>query len=119
MPNHEEHCQDSYRKNGKRYDDVHTWMDAPSQVMGGSHRAQRHDPYRTPNEARSIFGEGADHACLDHILLDARESLESKTEEEQIDSNINYEDLDPTSQSNRLIFPYNILNKYKVSYIRW
>ena len=76
MPSHEEHCQDSLAKYGKRFDRLHRWMDEPWEVLGKYHRMHRHDPYETPREAKKIFGELADHACLDHILLDWRESPE-------------------------------------------
>jgi TM2 domain-containing membrane protein YozV len=49
-------------------------MDEPSEIMGSKHRMYRHDPYNTPKEARLLFGEYADEACLDHILLDRRSS---------------------------------------------
>lgn len=34
----------------------------------------RHDPYTTPKEAKRLFGVDADHAALDHIILDWRHS---------------------------------------------
>jgi len=51
-------------------------MDEPSEILGTQHRMYRHDPYTTPQEAKKIFGEYTDHACLDHIILDWRESPE-------------------------------------------
>jgi len=74
MPSHEEHCQDSLSKYGKRFDDLHRWMDEPWEVAGKYHRMYRHEPFTTPQEVRKLFGEYADHACIDHILLDRRES---------------------------------------------
>lgn len=76
MPSHEEHCKDSLKKYGKPFGDLHSWMDGPSEILGTQHRMYRHDPYTTPQEAKKIFGEYADHACLDHIILDWRESPE-------------------------------------------
>jgi len=70
MPSHEEHCQDSVRKYGKRFDDLHRWMDEPYEILGKRHRMYRHDPRTTPQEAKKLFGEYGDHACLDHIRLD-------------------------------------------------
>jgi hypothetical protein len=70
MPNHEEHCEESRRRYGKSFSELHRWMDEPSLMLGTDHRMYRHDPYKTPLEARRIFGENADHACLDHIRLD-------------------------------------------------
>jgi hypothetical protein len=49
-------------------------MDEPSTVLGASHRKYRHDPNTTPLEAKKIFGENADNACLDHIRLDELET---------------------------------------------
>ena len=45
-------------------------MDEPSLMMGTDHRMYRHSPYKTPIEARKMFGENADNVCLDHIRLD-------------------------------------------------
>jgi hypothetical protein len=74
MPNHEAHCEDSLRRYGKTFSELHKWMDEPSAILGASHRKYRHDPNTTPREAKAIFGESADHACLDHIRLDELES---------------------------------------------
>jgi hypothetical protein len=74
MPNHEEHCEDSLRRYGKTFSELHTWMDEPSTILGPNHRKYRHDPNTTPLEAKKIFGENADHACLDHIRLDELDS---------------------------------------------
>lgn len=74
MPNHEEHCEDSSRRYGKTFSELHTWMDEPSTILGPNHRKYRHDPNTTPLEAKKIFGENADHACLDHIRLDELDS---------------------------------------------
>lgn len=76
MPSREKHCQDSLRKYGKRFDDLHSWMDNPRQMLGRQHRMFRHDPKTTPQEAKTLFGEFADHACLDHIQLDMERSDE-------------------------------------------
>jgi hypothetical protein len=70
MPNHEEHCEESRRRYGKSFSELHRWMDEPSVILGKDHRMHRHNPRKTPLEARQIFGENADHACLDHIRLD-------------------------------------------------
>ena len=74
MPNHETHCAESLKRYGKSFDELHSWMDAPSVLLGSSHRRYRHDPYVTPYEAKAIFGENAGNACFDHILLDELES---------------------------------------------
>lgn len=76
MPSHETHCRDSQSKYGKRFDDLHSWMDEPRDILGRKHRMFRHDPETTPQEAKRLFGEFADHACLDHIGLDRQSSDE-------------------------------------------
>ena len=73
MPSHEEHRQDSLKRYGKRFDELHRWMDEPSTVLGPSHRKYRHDPNKTPQIAKVLFGPLADQACLDHIRLDELE----------------------------------------------
>jgi len=73
-PSNEDHRADSFKKYRKTFADLHKWMDEPWEILGTQHRLYRHDPYTTPQEAKKLFGEYADHACLDHILLDLRES---------------------------------------------
>ena len=70
MPSHEEHCQDSLERYGKRFDKLHHWLDEPSTLLGTDHRIHRHDPVSTPKMAKELFGEFADQACLDHLRLD-------------------------------------------------
>ena len=74
MPNNEEHCADSLKRYGKSFSELHTWMDEPCLILGSQHRIYRHDPCVTPIEAKAIFGDLADHVCLDHIRLDETES---------------------------------------------
>lgn len=74
MPLHEEHCRESSRKYGKRFDNLHRWMDEPSAILGKKHRMYRHNPYVTPKKAKELFGEFADDACLNHIKLDRTQS---------------------------------------------
>jgi hypothetical protein len=81
LPNNQEHCEDSLRRYGKTFSELHKWMDEPSAILGSGHRIYRHDPLVTPAEARRLFGEDADHACLDHIRLD---ELESRQKEEGV-----------------------------------
>jgi len=56
MPDHEEHCQHSFRRYGVRGDEIHAWIDEPSQVAGGSHRSYRHDLASLPT-AIQLFGK--------------------------------------------------------------
>ena len=70
MPSRKEHCQDSLERYGKRFDELHKWMDEPSTMLARYHRIHRHDPVGTPPIAKRLFGELADQACIDHIRLD-------------------------------------------------
>jgi hypothetical protein len=81
MPNNAEHCEDSLRRYGKPFSELHKWMDEPSTILGASHRKYRHDPNTTPKEAKALFGENADNACLDHIRLDELERRKYPTDE--------------------------------------
>jgi hypothetical protein len=80
MPSHEEHCQDSLERYGKRFDKLHHWLDEPSTLLGKGHRIHRHDLVKTPKQAKELFGEFADQACLDHIRLDRLEERRLKRE---------------------------------------
>ena len=78
MPSHEEHCQDSLERYGKRFDKLYHWLDEPSTALGIDHRIHRHDPVSTPKLAKELFGEFADQACLDHLRLDELEKRKLK-----------------------------------------
>ena len=74
MASHADHCKHSLKRYGRTFSDLHRWMDEPSTLLGPSHRNFRHDPNETPVEAKRLFGELAEHACLDHIRLDELET---------------------------------------------
>ena len=80
MPSHEEHCQDSLKRYGKRFDELHRWLDEPSTMLAKGHRIHRHDPVTTPKLAKELFGEFADQACIDHIRLDRLEERRLRKE---------------------------------------
>ncbi|MDT8782289.1 MAG: hypothetical protein IAX22_06545 [Candidatus Bathyarchaeota archaeon] len=78
MPNNEEHCQHSLKRYGVRGDDIHSWMDEPSTVVGVTHRNYRHDLSSLPI-AIQLFGKiyGADmveNIFLDHLKADSEEN---------------------------------------------
>jgi len=64
------HSNSCIKKFGRSFAVVHSWMDAPSWGLRRKHRKYRHNILETPKEALSRFGEGADLACIDHILRD-------------------------------------------------
>lgn len=78
MPSLKEHEEQSTKRYGKPFTELHQWMDEPSQILRGSHRKFRHDPDVTPLETKKMFGENADNACLDHIFLDKATSREKE-----------------------------------------
>jgi len=90
MPSHEEHCQHSFKRYGVRGDEIHSWMDEPSSVAGGSHRTYRHDLASLPTAIQQfdkLYGvEMVENIFLDHLKADSeeirrledKESLKSK-----------------------------------------
>jgi len=87
MPQHEEHCLHSEKRYGVRGDDIHRWMDEPSQVSGGSHRDYRHDLNSLPI-AIQVFGktygaEMVESIFLDHLKADSEENRKYEKESGQ------------------------------------
>lgn len=70
MPELNIHEEDSLKKYGKKFTELHQWMDAPVKIYHWKHRKERHDPHETPLLAKSLFGQFAYEACLDHIIMD-------------------------------------------------
>ncbi len=71
MPGHEAHCRHSFQLYGVRAEEIHSWMDEPSQIYGSSHRWTRHDLALIPQKFIKEYGlELARQIMLDHILLD-------------------------------------------------
>jgi len=68
LKDHEDSC---IRELGKPFVKIHVWMDVKSGSLGRIHRMERHNLLETPKQALELFGEGADKACVNHILLDA------------------------------------------------
>lgn len=78
MPCLEEHCEHSEKRYGFRGEDIHSWIDEPSQVAGGSHRDYRHD-LSSLQTAIQIFGklygaEMVENIFLDHLKADSAET---------------------------------------------
>lgn len=82
MPNLEEHCKHSGKRYGVEGRDIHSWMDEPSQVAGGSHREFRHDLESLPIALRifeSKYGaEMVENIFLDHLRADSKELRKRK-----------------------------------------
>ena len=82
MPDHEEHCLHSEKRYGIRGDDIHQWIDEPSQIAGSSHRNYRHDLESMPIAIEAfgkIYGaEMVENIFLDHLKADSEESRKRK-----------------------------------------
>lgn len=72
MPSQEVHCRSCEEFYGEGFSEVHRWMDEPVEELGPGHQVERQDIEGTPEEVGEIFGEGAEVAARDHILLDKR-----------------------------------------------
>jgi hypothetical protein len=70
MPRNKTHREQSRRRYGKSYAEVHRWMDRPSSALHEKHREVRHDFYKTPQQAQRIFGGNAANVVRDHIRMD-------------------------------------------------
>jgi len=68
LKDHEDSC---VRELGKPFAKIHVWMDVKSGSLGRIHRMERHNILETPKQALEPFGEDADKACVNHIILDA------------------------------------------------
>jgi len=69
MPNLEEHSKHSQKRYGVRGEEIHSWIDEPSQVAGGSHRDYRHD-LSSLQTAIQLFGEQYGVEMVENIFLD-------------------------------------------------
>ena len=78
MPNLEEHCKHSEKRYGIRGEEIHSWIDEPSQIAGGSHRDYRHDlsSLQTAIQLFSkLYGaEMVENIFLDHLKADSAEN---------------------------------------------
>lgn len=82
MPSLEEHCKHSGKRYGVAGRDIHSWIDEPSQIAGGSHREFRHD-LASLHIAIRIFeskygAEMVENIFLDHLRADSKELREKK-----------------------------------------
>ena len=86
LPELEEHCKHTFKRYGIRGDDIHSWMDEPSQLSGGSHRTYRHDLASLPIAIRMFeakYGaEMVENIFLDHLKADSEELRKQKKKAE-------------------------------------
>lgn len=77
----EEHCRESMRSFGERYEEVHRWLDEfmGKPGYGMRHRRKRHHEAGI-RQVEEFFGEEAARAARQHIVSDLK--LEGWTEED-------------------------------------
>jgi len=68
-----DHCEESLRLFGKKYEQVHRWLDefAGSEEYGFRHRCKRHHQAGI-REAVELFGEEAGPVARQHIITDLK-----------------------------------------------
>jgi hypothetical protein len=73
MPSLEQHCRESVEAFGKRYEEVHRWLDeyAGAPGIGMRHRAKRHHAEGIEECVRR-FGEEVREVARQHIISDLR-----------------------------------------------
>jgi len=73
MPKFEEHCDESERLFGKRYEEVHLWLDELFwKGLGARHRCKRHHEAGI-RQVVQLFGEEAGKAARKHVISDLKE----------------------------------------------
>ena len=72
MPSRIEHIKHCVNEIGEGFDELHKWMDTPSQILrGAEHRQLRHNPLNPPAWAVTRWGlERTQEAMTLHTMLD-------------------------------------------------
>lgn len=73
MVSFEEHCMISELRTGKRYEDLHRWMDEFHKDMGVNHREKRHN-LDDIEEVRKRWGDNAVIEFLVHVMVDYKDT---------------------------------------------
>ena len=75
MASLKQHCKHTFERYGVRGEDIHKWMDEPSQLFGSLHREWRHREEQViPKVFIDKYGEDlARYIITDHLLLDQKE----------------------------------------------
>lgn len=85
MPSLIEHCKESKLRTGKRYKDLHAWMDEGREFLGINHRRERHNLDYLPFVKEKWNIEGVKE-FLHHIVMDWQST------EERINKKKDYND---------------------------
>jgi len=74
MSSFDDHCEESKRLFGDRFEEVHRWLDeyAGTEQYGYKHRRKRHHAAGV-REVIRLFGEKAGEAAKRHIISDLME----------------------------------------------
>ncbi len=73
MPEFQEHCRISELRTGKRFEDLHRWMDNFAGELGKNHREQRHGL----NDIETVKKRWGDEGVIEflvHIIVDFRDT---------------------------------------------
>ena len=73
MPSFEEHCNSSELRTGKRYEELHKWIDEFQKEMGINHREKRHS-LNDIDKVRERWGEEGVIEFLVHIIADFKDT---------------------------------------------
>ena len=86
MPSYEEHCRQSQQAFGKRFEEVHRWLDefADTVEYGMKHRRKRHHAEGI-RQAVERFGKEAEAVARLHVVEDLK--LEGWTESDSFPKN--------------------------------
>jgi hypothetical protein len=74
MSTFDQHCRDSEVRFGRRFEEVHRWLDEfqGTPKYGMRHRRVRHHEAGI-REATALFGEEASEVAREHIIADLKE----------------------------------------------
>lgn len=73
MSSFKEHCQFSELRTGKRFEELHRWMDEYHKEMGIEHRKKRHS-LNDVEEVRKRWGDEAVIEFLVHLIADVKDT---------------------------------------------
>ncbi len=69
MVSHKEHCRISELRTGKRFEELHSWIDEYQKEMGVRHREKRHS-LNDIEEVRKRWGDEGVIEFLIHLIVD-------------------------------------------------
>ncbi|MBI2667638.1 hypothetical protein HYX17_02600 [Candidatus Woesearchaeota archaeon] len=70
------HCEESKKRTGKEYRELHMWIDEPQKYLGKDHRKERHDP-NNKEDSTFIFSKWSTEGYIEwliHIIDDYKDT---------------------------------------------